>query len=83
MNIAVEQGAPANKSFVEYVNFLETTGYIPPNGKAWVEHIRQKGNEATHEIPRASQDDAKTLITFIEMLLRFVYDFPLRLPPPA
>ena len=50
MNIAVEQEAKEGLNFIEYVNFLSEKGYVPPNGKHWVDHIRKKGNEATHEI---------------------------------
>jgi len=76
MNIAVEQGAKENMRFIEYVNFLSENGYIPPNGKKWVDHIRKKGNEATHEIKMMDSDDSKDLITFTEMLLIFLYEFP-------
>ena len=41
---------------------------------------RKRGNEATHEIKLMSQTDAKELLTFIEMLLRFVYEFPAMVP---
>jgi len=76
MNIAVQQGAEEGKRFLEYVEYLADKGYVPPNGKIWVDHIRKKGNEATHEIALMSKDDALDLITFIEMLLKFIYEFP-------
>lgn len=76
MNIAVNQGAQEGKRFIEYVNFLSDSGYIPPNGKHWVDHIRKKGNEATHEIQLMNDSDAKELLVFVEMLLKFVYEFP-------
>lgn len=76
MNIAVQHGADAGLSFVEYVDFLASKGFVPPNGRAWVDQIRRKGNEATHEIPAIKQEDAIQLLTFAEMLLRFVYEFP-------
>lgn len=50
MNIAVAQGAGEGLSFAAYVDYLADQGYLPPNGKKWVSHIRKKGNEATHEI---------------------------------
>jgi hypothetical protein len=80
MNIAVEKGADPGKKFVEYVEFLSDEGYVPPNGKAWVDLIRKKGNEATHEIPEMSDADAAELLVFLEMLLTFIYDFPNRVP---
>lgn len=80
MNIAVQQGAAEGLKFIEYVNFIAEKGYVPPNGKHWVDHIRKKGNEATHEIAVMGEQDAKELISFIEMLLRFIYEFPSMVP---
>jgi len=80
MNIAVQQKAKEGLKFIEYVEFLSDNGYIPPNGKGWVDHIRKKGNEATHEILLMSQTDAVELIGFVEMLLKFVFEFPNRVP---
>src|SRR5688500_10069817 len=59
MNLAVSQGAAPNKKFIEYVDFLASSGYVPPNGRGWVDHIRTKGNEATHEIVLMTQRDAE------------------------
>lgn len=80
MNIAVEQGAEPGLSFIKYVEYLAEHGYIPPNGKGWVDHIRKKGNEATHEISLMSHEDANELVSFVEMLLKFIYEFPNRVP---
>jgi hypothetical protein len=83
MHIAVEKGAKAGESFKEYVEYLSNKGYIPPDGKGWVDHIRDKGNEANHEIVIMSQDEAKDLITFLQMLLLFIYDFPSKVKAKA
>lgn len=80
MNIAVSQGAKVGGTFISYVEYLAANGYVPPNGKGWVDHIRKKGNEATHEIVLMSQEDAQELISFAEMLLKFIYEFPNRVP---
>jgi hypothetical protein len=82
MHLAVEKGAPQGKNFLEYVEYLAQKGYVPPDGKGWVDHIRKKGNEANHEIKIMSEADAKDLIAFSEMLLKFVYEFPSKVPPP-
>jgi hypothetical protein len=82
MNIAVAQKAPEGKSFLQYVEYLAAKGYVPPNGQGWVDHIRKKGNEANHEITLMSKSDAEELILFVEMLLKFVYEFPNRVPAP-
>jgi len=76
MNIAVAKGAKEGISFIEYVQFLSDRGFVPPDGKEWIDHIRKKGNEATHEIAIMKKDDAEELIDFIEMLLKFIFEFP-------
>jgi len=76
MNIAVSKGAKKGLKFIEYVEYLSEKGFVPPNGKKWVDHIRKKGNEATHEIAIMKQEDAEELIKFLEMLLKFIYEFP-------
>jgi len=80
MHIAVEQGASPGANFVSYVEYLSAQNFIPPNGKGWVDHIRTLGNEANHEIRFVSRDEAFMLIEFIQMLLRFIYDFPAKVP---
>lgn len=79
MNVAHHQGAPEGQSFVQYVTFFEQNGYVPPTGRAWVDHMRKKGNEATHEIPPIARQDAADLLTFAEGILRVVFEFPGRL----
>ncbi len=76
MNIAVSKGAEEGLNFIEYIEYLSDKHFIPPDGKDWVDHIRTKGNEATHEISIMEKEDAEELITFIEMLLKFIYEFP-------
>ena len=75
MNLAIQHGATPGLKFVEYVEYLEKVGYVPPNGKAWVDKIRKRGNEATHEIALMNQADATQIMRFTEMLLRFNYEF--------
>ena len=82
MHVAVEKGAEDGKKFIEYVQYLADKGYVPPDGKGWVDHIRNKGNEATHEIVMMNQENADELLSFVEMLLKFVYEFPSRIMPP-
>lgn len=80
MNIAVQQGAKEGLKFIEYISYLSEKGFVPPNGKHWVDHIRKKGNEATHEVAIMEEKDARELISFVEMLLRFIYEFPSMVP---
>jgi hypothetical protein len=83
MHIAVAKGDKPGKGFIEYVEYLSDKGYVPPDGKGWVDHIRSKSNEATHEIAPMSKSDAEELITFVGMLLKLVFEFPARVPPKA
>lgn len=80
MDIAVEQGAKEGLTFVAYIDFLAGSGFIPPNGRGWVDHIRKRGNEATHEIALMLKSDAQELVSFVEMLLKFIFEFPARVP---
>jgi len=76
MHISVDKGAAQGLTFFEYVDFLDSKGYVPPDGKEWVNHIRSRSNEANHEIVLMTQEDAQELMGLIEMLLKFIYEFP-------
>ena len=78
MHVAVERGAPPGASFADYVQYLVDHGYVAPTNQPWVDAIRQVGNEANHELPAQTNDDAKRLLEFSEMLLKIVYDYPTR-----
>lgn len=80
MHIAVEQGAEENKNFAYYVEFLDTHGFIPPNGKKWVDFIRTSGNVANHEIVIKDMDETKKVLSFLSALLMFIYELPNELP---
>jgi hypothetical protein len=79
MHIAVAQGAQPGLTFKGYVDHLANNGYVPPNGRGWVDHIRDKGNEANHELVFVNASDAGEILGFIEMLLKFIYEFPARI----
>lgn len=76
MHVAVEKGANAGETFQYYIDYLEANGYVPKDGKAWVDHIRQMGNRATHKIAFFTQAEAEEVLEFTAMLLRLVYEFP-------
>ena len=67
-----------DSSFRLRSHFRTRRGYVPPNGQGWVDHIWTKGNEANHEIRLMRKTDAEELISFSEMLLKFIYEFPQR-----
>ena len=74
MNLAVVEGASENMSFVQYVDYLSSNGFVPPKGKPWVDKIRQKGNEANHEIHTVSPTDAADILRLTELLLKFNFE---------
>lgn len=76
MHIACEKGADEGKRFEYYVDYLNNNGYIPPNGREWVDSIRRLGNQATHKLEMKSKVDAELAIKFTSMLLKFIYEFP-------
>lgn len=80
MHIAVDKKAEEGKSFIDYVNFLDSKGYIPPDGKAWVDYIRKMGNLATHDIILMRKEDSDALISLVEMLLKVIYEYPSKVP---
>lgn len=80
MNIAVQEGAEEGQNFAAYVSYLADQGFVPPNGRAWVDYIRKRANEANHEIELMNEQDASALVTLTEMLLRFIYEMPAMVP---
>ena len=79
MHIAVEEDAKPGDTFIKYVDFLAERGYVAPRSKIWVDEIRQRGNEANHEIKFMTQKEAIDLLSFSEMLLKIIYEFPARI----
>ena len=74
MHLAHEKGAEEGRTFHEYVEYLSVAGYTPPDSKQRVHRIREMGNEANHEIKLMGRADAEELLTFIGMLLFFMYE---------
>src|SRR5688572_28599878 len=75
-SLSASQGAKEGKTFVDYVNYLNDKNYIPPKSRDWVDAIRKLGNEANHSIEFKSPEDARLILTFTEMLLKFIYEMP-------
>lgn len=76
MHVAVSLRAKPNQSFKDYVDYLDREGYTPPKGKEWVNEIRDKGNEANHEIRIVSEDEAKRTLYFTGLVLQLIYSAP-------
>ena len=76
MHIAVAKGAKAGESFATYVEYLSDNNFVPPDAKGWVDHIRKLGNIANHEIAIMKPENAEELLSFMEMLLKVIFEFP-------
>lgn len=76
MHISVDCGAEEGKKFAYYVEYLDQNNFIPTNCKKWVDIIRNKGNEANHEIIILNENDAKQLIQFIQIMISVIYEMP-------
>jgi hypothetical protein len=81
MGIAVDKKAKEGKKFEFYVDYLGKKGHVPSEGRPWIDHIRKQGNKATHRTDASSEKDATDLLTFTEMLLRTIYEFPEKMKP--
>jgi hypothetical protein len=84
-HLAVTHGLPAKNSqgraptFDQAVRHLQTAGFISQRMTPWVDRIREIGNEANHEIPQISREDAETVAKFTQQLLLMIYEYPLDL----
>lgn len=60
MHVAVDvAGSKAGKSFVDYINDLESQGYNTKGLKDVVDLIRKRGNVANHELPASSEAERR------------------------
>lgn len=82
-HIAVERGAPKNQSFLAYVKYLVDQGFVPPGSDQWIDTIRTSGNDAAHDLEIMDRARAEQLISFAELILKFIYEFPGRVAPTA
>jgi len=76
MHIAADLGATSGLPFIQYIDYLETEGYISQHNRTWVDKIRRLGNHYIHELDEATEEDAKLAIVFINHLLCNVYELP-------
>ena len=76
MHVAVSKGADEHKTFKEYVEYLGENYHIPKGSEPWVAYIKDKANEANHEIAVSDEKTAQRLLKFTGMLLKLVYEFP-------
>ena len=75
MHVAVQEGAEEDKKFVYYVDYLNDNGYVPRKSKHLLEFLRSQGNDANHDVIVLQKEDAEKIISFIELILTFMYEY--------
>jgi hypothetical protein len=80
MHVAVEKGAKPNLNFKQYVQWLISEHHAPRSAEPWVDYIRDRANDANHEILVMTKEDATAVLLFTEALLRNVYELPFLIP---
>lgn len=73
MHVAVEKGAPAGLSFAAYVTYLVDQGHVTAVMRPWVDQIRIRGNEATHELVLHDARETLSVLTFTHQMLTLIY----------
>lgn len=77
MHLAVNIAkAKEGENFTDYIDYLQKSGYIPPNANKWLDYIRSLGNEKNHEIKMGNSEEVEKILKFVEVLLIFIYEFP-------
>lgn len=82
-HIAVEKGAKPRDTFSNHIDYLQKAHYIPPEGSELAEYVKGLGNDANHKLVIMDREDAEACITFVESLLRLIYELPGRIPNRA
>src|SRR5439155_19335700 len=83
MHVAVEKGAKQNQGFAYYVKWLIEERYAPKGAEDWLDYIRDRANDANHEIMLMKREEATAILLFTEALLRNVYELPSLVPRPS
>ncbi|GEA79866.1 DUF4145 domain-containing protein [Cellulomonas uda] len=84
-HIAVEQGlAPENDkgrapTFEQCLAQLREKGLLTPPLEPWVQHIKDVGNKANHDLSVITPEDALRVATFTRQLLVTTYEMPFRM----
>lgn len=60
----------------EQISALQATGFITPDGAEILNHLRQMGNAAAHEMKAHTQNEINAAFDVLEYLLQGVYVIP-------
>lgn len=83
IHIAHDLGSPGKQTFNEAITWMNDNQHIPKNGLHVVKHIKDKGNEATHELVLSTAAEAGTLLMLVHRLVLFNYEFETLVEKPT
>ena len=75
MNLAVNEGAKEGDSFANYVTFLCDNGFVHKKQHEQAKSLKKLGNDANHKIESRTEDEAKEMLKFVELLLLNNYEY--------
>lgn len=77
MYVAVDKAnSKVRQSFKEHVDDLAAAGLFAPSIKPAVDKVRDRGNDAAHELPHTTEQESLATLGITEHLLRGVYEIP-------
>jgi hypothetical protein len=81
-HVAVAHGLPEKDgsgrapNFATALKHLEDEGIFTKHMRPWIDQIKDVGNEANHEIPTTSAEQAMDVALFTRQLIRLAYELP-------
>lgn len=78
-HLAVERGAGKSITFRQAVDYLIDNEDIPKNSREWVDFVRLEGNRANHELVLMAREEARQILSLVEMALCLIYEYPARI----
>ena len=88
MNVAKDKNLKKDRpTFAECIDYLKDKHHVSADNMESLKYIKDRGNEANHEIKPKSKEEAELTISFTEMLLKNAYELQgklkaLSLPAP-
>jgi hypothetical protein len=77
MTSACDNGYPNGEGdyFIQYLDYLNSEGYIPKNTKHIVDKIKEIGNKANHRNDSITREEAEQIMDFTVILLKNLYEY--------
>jgi hypothetical protein len=82
LHLGIRAGLPAkdksnrSPSFERAIKHLVDEGCVRKMMQPWVDQIRKVGNEANHELPQVTSEQAEMVARFTQQLLMMTYEYP-------